>query len=162
MRLSFKRLCAYLIDNAVILLYALVLFGVTMGLVSLGSVSSIQRGPIEGQLIGLFTLTIPIVVAFTWMELRNGQTPGKRLMKLRVSNASWMRNVLKFLPWELAHLGVHWMYDYANQDMDAPLWVWMVVGTSELLVLIYGLSVLLSGGRLSLYDRVVGAEVGEV
>ncbi len=109
-RASFpRRLAAYVTDILVIMVYASLLAAVTIMFVPQAVLTKLQ-----GYLVALLTLTLPVILTMSFSEARFGATPGKRLWGLRVSGdatnlgllRSLVRNVLKFLPWELAHLGI--------------------------------------------------------
>lgn len=117
------------------------------------------------QLIGLLTLTLPVVVVFAWLEAggRHG-TIGKRLCNLRVTGLdgsdlsmrrSLARNALKFLPWEVSHTGVHQMF-----VPDHPLpWLGQTFAIAGMgLVLLYFVTCLFGDSR-TIYDRAAGAMV---
>jgi uncharacterized RDD family membrane protein YckC len=110
-----KRLTAAFIDLGGIILYALVLLGV-----SLISFSIIGYTPklsvINPHLLGFLTLTLPIMIYFIVSEFKVGGTPGKRFTGLKVVSFNSqpltltqviIRNIIKFLPWEFAHVLVY-------------------------------------------------------
>ncbi len=161
-----RRLAAFFIDYMVIILYALALFGVTM-LIQKQTGENNSWSPITGQLIGLITLTIPVFLYFYLSEksTRSG-TLGKMWMSLTVVNASpnkkknvFLRNIIKFIPWEIAHLGVHWMSYYSSNDLNPPVWVWMVLIVPQVMVLGYFISIVIKKGESSLYDRIANTSI---
>jgi uncharacterized RDD family membrane protein YckC len=110
-----KRLTAAFIDLGGIILYMLVLLGV-----SLISFSIIGYTPklsfINPHLLGFLTLTLPIMIYFIVSEFKYGATLGKRFAGLKVASFNGqpltltqviVRNVIKFLPWEYAHILVY-------------------------------------------------------
>lgn len=160
-----KRTLAFGVDYLLILLYAGGLFGLVMLLqAGLGR----QLGglaPVPAQVLGFFTLTLPVYLYFYLTERSSHKgTLGKRLFRLGVEVADesqrnrrvLLRNLYKFLPWEVAHTGVHWQVWYEG---EAPLWVWVLSTLPMLVVVIYYLSVVSSGGRSSVYDRAAGTWV---
>lgn len=87
-------------------------------------------------------------------------TVGKRLMKIQVSTDDryatkniCIRNMIKFLPWEIAHTGVHWIFHDTSQTDDIPYWMIMVLIMPQAMVLWYVLSIVLSKGKSGVYDR---------
>ena len=166
-----RRAAAYLIDCAVIIAYAGVLALVTIVFVLPATrvgVGSVQQA-LVGQVIGLTTLTLPVIVIFAWLESARGPgrwcaTPGKRVMGLIVRRAggaaqssasfgqSVLRSAIKFLPWELAHTGVH----HALVD-DHPLpWFGIalsIAGQAAWCILAVSCTV---GARRGLHDRAAG------
>lgn len=164
MHLIFKRILAWIIDWVVILLYACALFGVMaalsqMGVVVLGSVH-----PVQGQLIGFFTLTLPVILYCILFE--SGQrhaTPGKRVMKIEVTATPLttreivLRNIIKFLPWEFAHAGILWI-NYINTP-ETPLWIWLLLIGPQVLIVIYIMSVVATKGSRSVYDLIAGTRI---
>jgi uncharacterized RDD family membrane protein YckC len=143
-----------MIDYFVIALYGTLLFFV----VSLIGIPDL--GPISGQIVAFFTLTLPVFLYFLLMERSSKKgTFGKQLMKLKVlpqegkSPNYFKRNLLKFLPWEIAHTGIHWMYYFDAISNEPPLWLWFVLILPQIAVFIYFVSIVLSKGSSSFYDQ---------
>jgi uncharacterized RDD family membrane protein YckC len=141
--MTVRRIFAFGLDYLIIISYA----GLLFGLVQLVGIVLHDPSPWLGQLIGFVSLTLPVMLYFTLME--NGQkqgTLGKRALHLRVLTENeeiaslrslLLRNVLKFLPWEMAHFGIHWTFFYSRQEMEMPLWLWVPLILSQVLVLIF-------------------------
>lgn len=168
--LLLRRGAAYLIDVACILAYAAALL-----LVTVLAFHPSAPGPdhsvgdaIRGELLGFATLTGPVMLAMAWLEASRWQaSPGKRWLGLAVERAgggrlslgrSLARNAFKFLPWELAHAGVHLAFVTAEP--------WNAVGlalstSSMLLVAAYVASSALLQGP-TLYDWLLGTRVTRV
>jgi uncharacterized RDD family membrane protein YckC len=122
--------------------------------------------PLSGQIIGFFLVTLPVTLYFALLEASAWQaTWGKRRKGLRVirrdgSRLSYTRaigrNVLKFIPWELAHTCI-WQITFAPQE-PSPLitagfaLVWILVGANVV-------SLLIRQTRQTLYDRMAGTFV---
>ena len=135
-----------------------------------GRVPQRAAQPLEGQAIGLFTLTIPVILYFAICESSRWQaTIGKRLLRLRVQDMSgnrlpWrktlVRAMLKFLPWELGHTVVHQLVSGdANGGTNAvPIWVLAVLAVAVLLDAWYLISIWVGTGRTA-YDRASAAQV---
>lgn len=162
-----RRIVAYIADCACIMWYAAMLFFATT-LVVKPEMTSAQTTVVDAfrfQLVGLLTLTLPVVVVFAWLEAGGGHgTIGKRLCNLRVTQLdgsdlsmrrSLARNALKFLPWEISHTGVHQMF-----VPDHPLpWLGPMFAIAGMgLVLLYFVTCLFGDGR-TIYDRAAGAKV---
>ncbi|MBK6355039.1 MAG: RDD family protein [Saprospiraceae bacterium] len=88
-------------------------------------------------------------------------TVGKKLQKLIVltdQNKSakniLLRNILKFLPGELAHTGIHWTIYYTSNGIETPLWTWVILILPQVFVLGYFVTILISKGESSIYDKI--------
>lgn len=151
-----KRILAALIDYLVIALYGCILFNITIVIFPLEELSN-NTNPINGQLIGFVRLTLPVFLYFYFMEWCHLKASlGKLALKIEVNSESGSllkRNVLKFLPWEIAHIGIHWMFYYNSINMNEPFWVWVILILPQLIAIIYFVSIIYSKGTTSLYDR---------
>lgn len=164
-----RRLLAFWLDYLFIAGYAMLLFVASYSLQRI--IGEFLFSPFQGQLVGFFTLTLPVFLYFFVGENRvQHATPGKRICRIKImagnetppgSGAVFLRNLLKLLPWEVAHTGVHWLMHYSRRHQDPPLWVFVLLVVPQLVVLVYMLSILLSGGRSSLYDRVARTAVAQ-
>lgn len=154
-KLTGYRFLAFGLDYVVIAAYATVLFGLTT-FIKIGELS-----PPAGQLVGFMTLTLPVFLYFYLMEIsKRAATIGKRVMNISVQTNSensnqkvFIRNILKFLPWEMAHVGVHWMVYYSVLDQSPPVWVWAALILPQVIVLGYVISIVLYKGESSFYDK---------
>jgi len=161
MNLIFKRILAFAIDYLILVMYGSLLFGITLLL----SIKPLD--PMTGQLIGFFTMTLPVFLYFYISENSKFRaTLGKRLLKIQVvpksteiKSSVLKRNILKFLPWEIAHTGVHWAMYYAERTDVFPFWVWMLLIAPQLIVICYGVSIIAYKGRGSLYDHFANTQV---
>jgi uncharacterized RDD family membrane protein YckC len=156
--LIIRRGLAAFIDYSFIILYALLLFGIA----TLVGLADAALPPLAGQLLGMLSLTIPAVTCFIiWEKGPYRATPGKRIMGLVVVSDDPVkhtsdvirRNILKFMPWEIAHTGLHWLFYYDRMRTDIPLWVMILLIVPQLIVFVYLLSILLEKNGRSLYDR---------
>lgn len=164
-----RRTGAYVIDYLCIIGYAIVLLLVTVFIVQPDMSDETMRigGAAFMQLVGFITLTGPVVVIMSLLEASRWQaSPGKMLMKLRVMRPdsrpltlprSLGRNALKFLPWEIAHTGVH---QSMVTDHALP-WLGIVLSNvAMLLVVLYFSSCIMGRGR-TVYDRAVNVVVSD-
>jgi uncharacterized RDD family membrane protein YckC len=164
-----RRIGAFCIDYMACGSYAGVLFGIVL-LANNGRVPQREFQPVEGQSIGLLSLTIPVILYFAICESSRWQgTIGKRLLGLRVQDMAsnrlsfrktLLRAFLKFLPWELGHTFVHQLVSGTTRSeaSQVPLWAWSLLAVSILLDAWYLISLWVGSGRTA-YDRATGAQV---
>ena len=160
-KLILNRILAIGLDYLIIITYGAVLFGITTTI----GVASIS--PFEGQIVGFISLTLPVFLYFYLMEKgRLAATLGKRVMNISVqtntgnnSQRVLLRNILKFIPWEIAHLGVHWIIYYSGIDRAPPVWVWVALILPQVIVVGYILSIILYRGESSLYDKIANTRI---
>ncbi len=163
-RLLINRILAWTIDFGIIVLYALLLFAVVT---MFFDVKEGDLNPYLGQLIGFATMTLPV---FTYSFLTERSkwkgTIGKKILNIKVltdeenkTKSILLRNVLKYLPWELAHIGVHWIFYYESVGREIPIWTCAIVIIPQVIVLIYFVSIILSKGHSSVYDRISGTRL---
>lgn len=154
-----KRILAWIIDYGIIAVYATVLFLLTNVILEITSLKP-AKNPYIGQLIGFTTLTLP-VISYSYFTERSSWagTVGKRLQKLIVladqndrPKYVLFRNILKYLPWEMAHTGVHWSIYYTSNNIEIPIWTWIILIFPQIFVMIYFASILISKGESSFYD----------
>ena len=154
-----RRLGAFLVDYLLIMGYAGILF-LTSSLFN-----TQNMGPVSGQITGLLSLTIPVFLYFYICEQSPaGATIGKRVFKLKVvsphgRNSIFVRNLIKFLPWEIAHAGVHWVMYYSRQGTETPVWVFALLVVPQVLGVLYIVSLFHSKGSGSVYDSIAGTRV---
>lgn len=155
-----RRSLAWIIDYGIIASYATGLFLVTRLLISITHWEPIND-PFNGQVVGFLTLTLPVII-YSYLTEKGiwCGTVGKKLLKLVVltdhnnrARNILLRNILKYLPWELAHTGVHWVVYYTSNNMEVPTWTWLLLILPQLIVIIYFASILLSKGETSIYDK---------
>ena len=113
LKLRFKAL---FIDYSCIVAYLLVLMGVAMACYRLFFVEVPAFTALQSQLIAFFTSVLPVMGWFAFMESRNDfASLGKRKVGIQVKYvkfdknplaSSILRNALKVLPWQLAHMAV--------------------------------------------------------
>jgi uncharacterized RDD family membrane protein YckC len=127
-----------------------------------------ELDPLQGQMVGFISLTIPVFLYFYLSERgKIKATIGKRLMNIQVNSLQGrhkrnilVRNMLKFLPWEIAHVGVHWIVFYSSNHIETPMWVWIILILPQLIVLTYMVSIVVSKGRGGMYDQFASTSVG--
>lgn len=108
-----KELC---IDWLVISAYLLCLFAVSMAcyFMTLGGVPTFSE--LHSQLIATFASVLVVVALFTHLDFKSGSI-GKRTAGLEIYfvhksvSRSFVRNGIKFLPWQIGHMAViHGVY----------------------------------------------------
>lgn len=107
------RFKALLYDYIIILFYLLILLGVSIGLYFLIFGTIPEFNHLESQLIAFLTTVLPITIFFTITESKYPYASyGKRKAGLVIKyqsnpiTGSIIRNILKFLPWQIAHYAV--------------------------------------------------------
>ncbi|MEQ1746216.1 MAG: hypothetical protein ABMA02_12375 [Saprospiraceae bacterium] len=80
-------------------------------------------------------------------------------MPFRANKAVFIRNVLKFLPWEIAHFGVHQLLHFEGYESQTPFWVWTVLILPQVMVFTYFLSMIFDKEGKSVYDKIAGTRV---
>lgn len=154
---------AYSFDYIIIVAYALLLFAITKIL----NLKELALTPISGQLLGFISLTLPVFLYFFLSEKgKRRATFGKRIMNISICSQSedikpriLLRNILKFLPWEIAHTGVHWIVFYSKNENDAPIWVWAILIFPQIIMVIYILSIITSKGESGIYDSISNTKI---
>ena len=162
-KLIFRRLIAYCLDYIIIVMYALLLFGLTIIL----NLKELALTPISRQFLGFISLTLPVFLYFYLSEKGSHRaTIGKRMMNISVFYESdstkpriLQRNILKFLPWEIAHTGVHWIVFYSKYKNDVPVWVWILLILPQITIVIYLVSIVVSKGESSIYDKIANSKI---
>ena len=109
-----------------------------------------------GQAVVILLFTLPVICYFALLEASVGQaTFGKRLMQLRVVGmdgrrisraTSFLRSVIKFTPWEIAHTGVWHVtgQPFTSSPSMLSVCAW---GASTLLALCSIVSLFIGSGR---------------
>ena len=155
--IAIRRLLAFALDWLFVPLWGGILFGVVV--FANNGIPPQPKSPWVGQGIGFVTMTVPFTLYFALCEssaLRGSL--GKRVLGLVVSRetgerlsfgSAFVRNALKFVPWELGHT----VAQQAAHSGEAglPAWVWgpaiiSMVGP------VWWLVAIVSTGR-SPYDR---------
>lgn len=153
----------------IMLLVAALLF---VNLVLLGASFADGTGsePWRAHLIGFLSLTMPVLLYFAGAEALFGATLGKKLLGLEVSmtsgtkpgiSAGLLRNVVKFLPWEINHAAMWYVPEGHRLFIDPMPTLNTVVQVACLLAaLAYVLALFIGSGRTP-YDRIAGTVVAK-
>lgn len=160
MKLTMKRMAAYLID--IVLLFAVLL---PLGLLVQWSLGlSPQTGP-EIALAILWNFSLPSWLYFIISDTSSGgATIGKRLLLIKVSARSGrvgfaralLRTAVKLFPWELVHISMFALSD----DLGQLSFVQLVgLNIANVLLLIYLLVLVVTRGRRSVHDLLVSTAV---
>ena len=159
---ALRRILAYLIDYALILLYISCLTLVSVSLIQSNlSPSAELPDKLRGHAIGFVTLTFPVWAYFTMLEaFGKNATFGKMLFGIFVRNegngppgfrAIALRNLIKFLPWELAHAAI-W-YVNGRPFLDEMPALNLAICISAILIALAYVVMLFLGNGQTLYDR---------
>ena len=157
-----RRIKAFAIDYLIILLYIGLLLATTLLVSRVFSVNIEKPGPVSGQLIGFFTLTLPVILYFTISEnSKKAGTIGKRTFHLQVVSNNFtkvrfgqllIRNSVKFLPWEMAHFFVFRLFYFARNNAQTPDWVLAGLIASQGIALLYLIYLIVNKNNRSLYE----------
>ena len=122
-----KRMIEFLFDYLFILAYLVLLFLSSMLIYIIffilppeeimSSMMMIEFTEIQSQWLVFFTSVLPITLLFTFLDYKNDGSFGKvkagleLVYQKKTVQASLIRNVIKFLPWQLGHMGtIHGLY----------------------------------------------------
>lgn len=104
-------------DYLVILGYLLLLFALAMAVYTLIFHGIPNMSEFGAQVVALFSSVVPMVLIFSYLDYAKGGSFGKKRAGLKLvfrhksAKNSLLRNVIKFLPWQLGHMGtIHGMY----------------------------------------------------
>ena len=106
-----KRMIEFLFDYLFILAYLVLLFLGSMLIYIILFHGVPEFTEIQSQWLVFFTSVLPITLLFTFLDYKNDGSFGKvkaglELVYLKKTvQASLIRNVIKFLPWQLGHMG---------------------------------------------------------
>lgn len=150
---SIKRLLAFCVDYLILSVYGLLLFIIVW---HTGLASFIDT-PWMAQLVGFTCLTLPVFLYFVLFESSARKaTLGKSIFHLIVKSdttgAIIKRNILKFLPWEIAHTGIHWLFYYNRLGQEPPYWVFVLLICPQIMACFYVLKIFQTKGNKSWYD----------
>jgi uncharacterized RDD family membrane protein YckC len=154
------RLKELLIDYLVILAYLLLLLIVNIGIIFLILDRVPEYTETQTQLIAAFTSVIPIILLFSYLDYFKNGSVGKRVSGLKLTykkhkfSSSLTRNIIKFLPWQLGHIGViHGMYT------DFSITAIVIMNSGTLLGLILLFMGLFRKDKRHLGDLIAGTKV---
>ncbi len=162
-KLVFRRFAAFCIDYIIIAVFMLLLFWISQIL----NLKDLILTPISGQFLSFFSLTLPVFLYFFLSEKsKNRATIGKKIMNISICSYSsnkklriFQRNILKFLPWEIAHTGVHWIVFYSKHENNTPLWVLFLLILPQIILMFYVFTIITSRGESSIYDQIANSKI---
>lgn len=166
------RIRAFLWDYLILLGYIAALTAVSIGLSAtvLGDRwESLFASPVRADLMAFLLLVLPVMLYFTLAEASSrNATWGKRRVGLEVvdtagrsvgAGRALLRNVLKFLPWQLAHTAMFHIPGFPMAPGDAPPWTTLLLVCAWILAGGYLLGLSPLGRGRTLYDRLSGTGV---
>ena len=112
-----KRMIELLFDYLFILAYLALLFFGSMLFYIIFFNGIPEFTEIQSQWIAFFTSVLPITILFTFLDYAKNGSFGKAkaglqlIYKKKTVQASLLRNTIKFLPWQIGHMGtIHGVY----------------------------------------------------
>jgi uncharacterized RDD family membrane protein YckC len=174
-RLLVRRLAAFLLDWLLILVYIAILIGI--GLLIRQSPLAPGWGALfadanRAEATAFVLLVLPVIAYFALFESSARQaTPGKHRLRLTVATLDGdrvgigraaLRNLLKFIPWELAHASI-WRIPglFSGRFPTASLPLGVQAGLILVYVIggVYAISLLVTPRRQTIYDLLTGTVV---
>ena len=163
------RIKAFAIDYLIILVYIGLLFVATLFISRLSNADLDDINTLTAELIGFLTLTLPVIVYFSLTEAgKHAGSIGKRKYNLKVvtdkndkaniSRTLW-RNIIKFLPWELAHFFVYQLFYFSKTGIDTPAWVLYGLVATQAIAILYLLFILFGKRHRSVYELISSTKV---
>ena len=117
-----KRMIEFLFDYLFILAYLVLLFLSSMLIYIIFFNGVPEFTEIQSQWLVFFTSVLPITLLFTFLDYAKNGSFGKSkaglqlIYQKKTVKASLIRNTIKFLPWQLGHMGtIHGVY--SNFDL---------------------------------------------
>ena len=163
------RFKAFAIDYLIILGYICLLFAATMAISRLLDADLDNIDTLTAELIGFLTLTLPVILYFSFTEAgKYGGSIGKRRFNLKVIRVNrikasffqlLLRNVIKFLPWEIAHFFVFQLFYFTRTNTDPPVWVLCGLIAAQVVAIIYLLFILFRKDNRSVYELISSTKV---
>jgi uncharacterized RDD family membrane protein YckC len=164
LRLLIRRAAAYVVD---IVLLFLILFPVGQLLrFAIGWKPASPTG-LEVWLASAVNISLPTWIYFILSDSSaRGATVGKRLFGLRVARVSdgsigmgraLGRNAVKLLPWETTHLSAFAFSAEPGVSLDFGQLIGLTI--ANVLIVVYLVVALCSGGRRSVHDYIAGTQV---
>jgi len=112
-----KRMKEFLFDYLFILAYLVLLFSGSMLIYFIFFNGVPEFTEIQSQWLVFFTSVLPIMLLFTFLDYAKNGSFGKvkagleLVYQKKTVQASLIRNTIKFLPWQLGHMGtIHGFY----------------------------------------------------
>lgn len=112
-----KRMMEFLFDYLFILAYLVFLFIVSMLIYIIFFNGVPEFTEIQSQWLAFFTSVLPIMILFTFLDYAKNGSLGKikagleLVYQKKTVQASLIRNSIKFLPWQIGHMGtIHGVY----------------------------------------------------
>ena len=166
-QLFVRRIFAFSIDYLMIVAYGIVLYFVSTYIQSKLNINLSFDIPVKRQALGFITLTLPVFIYFYFSEKGKARASiGKRFMNLIVVRSSpeqnsylLIRNFLKFLPWGVAHFGVHYAMEDNEHGTSTSYWVWFLLIAPQAIVVVYFLTMFFSKGESSFYDKISNTKI---
>jgi len=163
------RIKAFAIDYLVILVYIVLLFAVTLAISGLFDADLNNVDTLTAELTGFLTLTLPVILYFSFTEAGpHAGSIGKRKINLKVVSISagkasfshtLLRNIIKFLPWEIAHFFVFQLFYFSRTNTEPPGWVLYGLVTAQAIAVVYLLFILLRKDHRSVYELLSSTKV---
>lgn len=145
-------ICGYLVVLALVMvsIYLFILQGIP------------EFTALQTHLVATFTTVVPAIAWFTWQEAQTSfASPGKREFGLRLEyrgdpwRSALIRNTLKFLPWQLGHMGViDGMYNGFESSVPT-----IILLASIFLGLTYVMQVVITPSHRHLPDLISGSRL---
>jgi len=165
-----KRGIAYLIDCFLILVYAVILFNVSLLINKVWPYFHLLEDSYSiRHLVSIATLTVPAILYFGFMEYSKRRASlGKLAMKLKVKsvdseilslNSLLLRNAVKLLPWEIAHLTYQLYPDFFLTGEISSIGVFIGFGISYGLLFIYMIIAFLRNDGRTVHDLCTNTQV---
>ena len=169
MKYLLKRTAAYFIDCVIV-------FGAVMLVLQWAILSNLRESigitnewfesSINMQAYVLLTISIPVWIYFAYFDSsKSTGTFGKRIMRLILTDIelkkislgkSFIRTILKLLPWELAHIGVIFPEPlYFMEEGNVRLLTYIGIA----LFILYVLSIVTDKQHRTPYDKFLGTQV---
>ena len=112
-----KRMIEFLFDYLFILAYLVLLFLSSMLIYIIFFNGVPEFTEMQSQCLAFFTSVLPITLLFTFLDYTNNGSFGKAkaglqlVYKKKTVKSSLIRNTIKFLPWQIGHMGtIHGVY----------------------------------------------------
>ena len=139
-----KRMTEFLFDYLFILAYLVLLFLGSMLIYIIFFNGVPEFTEIQSQWLVFLTSILPITLLFTFLDYKNDGSFGKvkagleLVYQKKTMQASLIRNAIKFLPWQLGHMGtIHGFY--SNFDV---LFIVLSISATLLAVLLLAMTML--------------------